>query len=436
MHGAIMKKILVTAFALGGICTGSAAYAASDDDVTARLAALEQENAAIRKENAALRENKRLRQQNVSLKSDAAPAAQSDTKRADPFAAYAADLPLAYKAGPLGRPGQFRIWGEGGAIFSGGDAATQQYNLIDLTSAIPFGVGLGIGGARATTMDLKPNTGWEAAAGFDYRFADSPWHVSGQFRYYQGHASGSASSNGALDPSILALLGGGAVGASSGGNQAFTAKNRETHWMADIAIGRDVLGSGPTAMQLKAGLRIAEFESVISSAETINSLTTFGAPIEFTDGLFVSSLGFNSTNQGQTRRRFLGAGPRVGVEGSVPLAGNWAFDYLADAAVLFGTQRLTSNSSTSFSVSPPLLGLLIGSGGGLSSSAADQRFATVFNADLQAGVSYWMTPNVKLSASYRLDAYFNVLNTSFDPAVKQNSDRYIHGPRVGISATF
>jgi hypothetical protein len=47
-----------------------------------------------------------------------------------------------------------------------------------------------------------------------------------------------------------------------------------------------------------------------------------------------------------------------------------------------------------------------------------------------------MTPNVKLSASYRLDAYFNVLNQAFSTDTKQTLDRYIHGPRLGLSATF
>jgi hypothetical protein len=435
MYGANMNKILATALALGTTLGGSVAAAASNEDVLARLAALEQENAAIRKENAALRENKRLRQQNTSLKSESGTPAQVVAKNTDPFAAYAADLPATYKARPLEAPSQLRVWGEGGAIFSGGDPASQNYSFLDFTTT-GFLAGGG-GGTLPGQLDLTPKTGWEAAAGFDYRFADSPWHVSGQFRIYQGSASGSASTAGSLDPSILAVLDPAAfaAGAGSSGNQSFTANNKERHWLADIAIGREVLGSGAAAMQVKAGLRVVEFEQTRSSVDTLNILTNFGLPLEIEDGIFITSTAHHRVGRNVTRSRFLGAGPRIGVEGSVPLAGGWAFDYLADAAVLFGSQRVTSDTSSVLTTSPAVMALVFG-GTNSSTSVSDQRFATVFNADMQVGVSYWMTQNVKLSASYRLDAYFNVLNHSLAPTVNQSSDRYIHGPRLGVSATF
>ena len=40
---------------------------------------------------------------------------------ADFFGAYAADLPVAYKAPPPVEPGRFTVWVEGGAIWTGGD---------------------------------------------------------------------------------------------------------------------------------------------------------------------------------------------------------------------------------------------------------------------------------------------------------------------------
>jgi hypothetical protein len=50
-----------------------------------------------------------------------------------------------------------------------------------------------------------------------------------------------------------------------------------------------------------------------------------------------------------------------------------------------------------------------------------------------------MSPNLKLSASYRLDAWFNVLtglSAANDPTKLQTVDRDVHGPRVGVSAVF
>ncbi|WP_445486937.1 hypothetical protein [Rhodopseudomonas sp. RCAM05734] len=200
-----MKKSLVTVLVLG-IGAAGAAHAASSDDVAARLTALEKENATIRKENAALRQNKSLREQNATLKSSTAAtpvvAAQPGAKRSDPFGAFAADLPLAYKARPVESAGQFRVWGEGGAIWSGGDRLASDYSLLDFS-----GLGVITGGVSVPgSFDLTPKLGWEAAAGFDYRFAASPWHVSGQFRYGEGKASGFASSAATLDAAQLAQL--------------------------------------------------------------------------------------------------------------------------------------------------------------------------------------------------------------------------------------
>lgn len=424
-----MKAILITALALGA-CAAPAAYAAANDDVMARLAALEKENAAIRKENAVLRENKTLRIQNAALKSAAVPAASSapNAKR-DPYAAYAADLPMAYKVAPMEAAGQLRIWGEGGAVWSGGDVLRSNYSLTPL---------VGFAATSAGSFDLKPKLGWQAAAGFDYRFAGSPWHVSGQFRYGEsGRVSGSAAAGGPLDPALAAVVV--APGSTVTATEAFAVGHKESHWLADGAIGYDVLGAGHNAMQIKAGLRVAEVVGKTNSLDQINVAATLAAPRNFA-GAVISGFAISTTSDIETRSAFLGAGPRIGVEGSVPLAGGWALDYAGDAAVLFGRQRLTTTTVNNSAVSPAVLAI---AGGGLiggpitgATTVSDERYATVFNADLQVGVSYWLTEQVKLSASYRLDAYFNVLNQTFGTTTNQTIDRYVHGPRLGVSATF
>ncbi|WP_315831181.1 Lpg1974 family pore-forming outer membrane protein [Bradyrhizobium prioriisuperbiae] len=425
-----MKKSFVMALALG-IGAAGAAHAASNDDMVVRLNMLEKENAAIRKENAALRQNKSLREQNATLKSSSVEpraAPKADATYSDPFGAFAADLPLAYKARPVESPGQFRVWGEGGAIWSGGDPVASDYSLTDFSRL----GGNGLFSISAPgSFDLTPKVGWEAAAGFDYRFAASPWHVSGQFRYGEGKASGFASSaNPGIDPALLA----GTAFSSLSGSQSIAATNKETHWLADIAVGRDVVGAGASAMQVKFGLRLAEFVSETSTTNKISNAGTFAKPVDiFGNGsLLISQFSTSQTDANGQRSSFFGAGPRVGIEGSVPFAGNWAFDYLGDAAVLFGNQKLVSTSSTTTANDP----LILFGGVNFLDRSTDQRFATVFNADVQAGVSYWMMPNLKLSASYRLDAYFNVLNQTFSTDTKQTLDRYIHGPRLGLSATF
>ena len=70
---------------------------------------------------------------------------------------------------------------------------------------------------------------------------------------------------------------------------------------------------------------------------------------------------------------------------------------------------------------------------------AVEKFGTVFNSDIQLGISYWVSQNMKISASYRLDAYFNVfytLDAKNDATRLQRIDRYTHGPRLAVTAQF
>jgi Legionella pneumophila major outer membrane protein precursor len=400
--------------------------AGPNEDPQARIDALEKENAAFRKEIAALRENKALLKKSAPLKTSvnrAQPAQGGSMQtKGDVFSAYAADMPVAYKARPLVETrGQFRVWGEGGAIWSAGDPIRQDFSLIDFTT-IPFGKSPGV-------FDLTPKVGWEAATGFDYRFAGSPWHVSGQFRYGDARNSGYASSagNSAL---VIAPI------SAINGNETIKANYTETHWTADLAAGRDVLGDGSNAMQVKFGLRLSELVGKTGMSDNTTENLTF-APALLVPGFPpLSAAALNFSTLTDQRSSFLGAGPRIGIEGSVPLAAGWAFDYLGDVAALLGNQRLANTTTTMASFTPASFVVAFGPPpGGTSITTSDQRFATVFNADIQAGVSYWVTQNVKLSASYRLDAFFGVFNQTFT-AGRQTADRYIHGPRAAVTAQF
>jgi Legionella pneumophila major outer membrane protein precursor len=437
---AIMKKLVLSALAISSAWTfaATAVHAAQNDDVVARIEALERENAAIKKENTALRENQALRKQNASLKtSSQAPAdmtqgrAAPSALRTDPLAAYAADVPMAYKAQAPVERGQLRVWADGGATWTGGDANPNFFSALNFSSISETG---SIFGSSPTSFDMRPNLGWEAAAGFDYRFAGSPWHVSGQIRYGEGNANGSFNTSGGINPNTLGLS---TPITFFGGSQSVNANGTEAHWLADLAVGRDVLGSGPDAMQLKVGVRVSQFTATVNSIE-VDNLTEISSVPLIISGIPVSSFSETTTTGLSQQSRFLGAGPRIGVEGAVPLAGAWTFDYTGDAAALFGTQTFSQTSTSSFVVSPAILGFL-GGGSSAASSSADQRFNTVFNADLQVGVSYWISPSVKLSASYRVDAYFNVLtglSAVNDPTKLQTMNRYIQGPHLGVSAVF
>lgn len=279
-----LSTLLLSTAAFIAVACG-ASLAADENSLQHRLAQLERENATLTRENAALRLNRKLARENVALR-------KSSPERAAPAAApspgtsvrdaYAADFPVAYKALPVETRGQFRFWGEGGAIWSGGDPVKTPYSLRGFSSDLNFGFGAA-GGPPNRLFNLTPKVGWEAAAGFDYRFAGSPWHVSGEFRYGQARGSGADASAGTIDPAFLALLAAADpvfAGVAIGSNQTIAASHREDRWQADIALGYDALGGPSHAMQIKGGLRIAELVGRTTLIDRGQAYMRFPAPVD------------------------------------------------------------------------------------------------------------------------------------------------------------
>ncbi|QOZ47376.1 hypothetical protein XH89_30740 [Bradyrhizobium sp. CCBAU 53340] len=400
-----MKKRLALMIGAIAALTTTGTAAGELEDVNARLEQLERQNAAIRKENAALRENQRLLEENSRLKSQGTRASiepgrtplRSHQEKAafasttvpspqsrDPLQAHAA---LAVKALPTEAPGQFRAWIEGGAIWSGGDPVFSNYSGNNNVTGV---------------FDLTPKVGWETAVGFDHRFAGSFWHIGGQFRYGEGGKTDGTRT--------IGFSGGGLTG-----TQTLGAAYKETHWLADLAVGRDIAGRGPDALQLKAGLRIAEF-AVRSSTSNVQAATAPG-------------ISATQSNFDDTRASFLGAGPLIGLEGSVRFAGQWSFDYSGDVALLLGRQQSQITARSLFVGSPPPTVI------DQIATGSDRLFAGALSADIQVGVSYWVTQNLKLGASYRLDAFVNVFNETGSSNAGFTPDR-THGPRVTLTGQF
>jgi hypothetical protein len=289
--------------------------------------------------------------------------------------AGAADLskPVLTKAPPAAPVARdvWTWWLEGGAFGTGGG---------DVNFAGPLG--------------LKPNWGAEGAIGFDWQAAAwAPWHFSGQFRY--GAATKSRN---------FAVAAAGTVGdVVAKGNQGL----REDHWLVDFAVGRD-FGVGNANAQWKFGVRVADLRAKLSA-----------------NGSFAGTVGGSATATPFTlveKSSFLGAGPRLGVEGSTPLGGPWSFDWMAGAAALFGHREL---KVTTFTPTPPI-----------TNSADFSNSGTVFNLDAQAGLSYWFSPTMKITASYRFDGYFKALRTFNSAGNAVDVDRYYNGPMLRLTSKF
>jgi hypothetical protein len=245
-----------------------------------------------------------------------------------------------------------------------------------------FGIaGRGIESQRFGPIDPK-KWGAEGAVGFDWTGQPfSPWHLSGQFRYGQTKKS---------RRSFLVQV---TTSSAVIGKQQL----EESHELLDFAVGRD-FALGSSQGQLKFGIRIADLKANVAGRGHATSAAT-------------------TTFSFQQRHRFLGAGPRIGVEGSTPLGGAWSLDWLAGAALLVGERtfelpvfNLTQNAVFS-------QGLVV----------------AVPNLDAQLGLSYWVSPGFKLTASYRVDGYFQALSVRNANRDLAKVDRFYQGPMLRLT---
>jgi hypothetical protein len=185
---------------------------------------------------------------------------------------------------------------------------------------------------------------------------------------------------------------------------------REDHWLVDFGIGRD-FGLGNSHAMWTLGIRVADLRSKLNVNSTAVSVK--GAAI-------VGS----TTIAAQERTTFVGAGPRFGLQGDVPLGRQFGFDWQAGAAVLFGERTLTIAVPNS-----PFAG-------------AQTSAPAIFNVDAQAGLSYWFNPNLKFTVGYRYDEYFKALKTitvtnPTTQSVAVNSiDRAYSGPMARLTFKY
>lgn len=280
----------------------------------------------------------------------------------------AADLPakpVYTKAAPLAPLPQWTWYIEGGAFNTSGGT------LFDLDGT-------------------KAKAGWEGAIGLDYRIAASPWHISAQFRYGKSRDRNSP---------LAGYFG--APGVYYGSAYVIGNLNhKESHAIADFAVGHDI-GIGTGQAQLKFGIRVVD----LSAKSTATGTFYYSYP--------GSSISFKS--------RFVGAGPRGSIEGSQPIAGAWAIDYMGGVAYLYGTRSLNIEASVP----------------GLGSAAFGVSDVTgLFNADASLGLSYAFSKSAKLTAGYRYDRYWGAMKMYDSNLNVVNNDRAYYGPFLRLTGAF
>jgi hypothetical protein len=325
----------------------------------------------------------------------------------------AAAAPAGFFKAPPPRRGEFTAYAEGSLFWTGGDPIYTFY------PGVLFDPGY---------FAHKPKAGWDAGAGFDWRAAGSEWHLSAAFNYGEARTSDSATSAlTALIPIVVPPV-------TFAEAQTVASSHRESHWTADFAIGRDVM-LGADTVQVKGGVRVAELTARTSTQANSTLNATSAAPFTVINGVPITGISYTTNYDNQQRSKFLGAGPRLGIEGSVPLRRGFVLDFAADGAALFGSQsfRSVATTTTTVSTTPPVA---IPVPPPFTTVTDTSLNAVVYNADIQAGIGYWATPNLKLSAAYRLDAFFGALRTLDAQGNLTKIDRYFHGPRVAATVKF
>jgi hypothetical protein len=271
--------------------------------------------------------------------------------------------------------------------------------------------------------------GWggEVAAGFDEHF-QGIWHLSGQFRYgWYGPRSNSS------NPLVVFQVGGGDAGSTATVIGTNSADRKETHWLADFMVGRDLGLGGDLSSTARFGVRIADISSkttgharwIVPNVPTFATLCatapTAGRCIDYR----------RDYTQYNT---FFGVGPRFQFNGIVPLAPRWAIDYMFGIADLYGHRKTSqgvavSQSGATFFFAPVTPVCF----GNCPNDAAASDNAWVFNADAMIGLAYAITTNCTFMVSYRFDGYWKALKGFDATGQPVDLDRFYNGVMVRLT---
>jgi hypothetical protein len=221
-------------------------------------------------------------------------------------------------------------------------------------------------------------------------------------------------------------------------------RNQESYAILDFEAGRDVgLGIFGSSSVVSAGVRYAAFnaknDAHITARPTAGITAVPISPVYF-PGAYLPRTNHNEYFlSGHAARSFHGVGPSLAWKASAPLLGNLdngeiAFDWGANAAVLFGRQKASGTHRTTgshyqqkyngqFNVRMPLYPSRNG-------SFDRSRSVTVPNLGGFAGLSFRYT-DAKVSFGYRADYFFGAMDIGVD--TRKTSTRGFHGPFATVS---
>jgi len=223
-----------------------------------------------------------------------------------------------------------------------------------------------------------------------------------------------------------------------------TARNEESHVIAEFALGKDVgLGTWPgTAGRITAGLQYAKFRSS-SNADLHGRPDVYFPPY----GLFKYGAHWHRFwSRLDTQREFQGAGPSVSWAQSLHLAGDAAqagsleAEFGLGGAVLFGRQTakvsgdLRGDYHTGYAQQGKYgPGLQVSDAYETPFSYHRSKSVTVPGVNANLGLSYTLG-GLRLSGGYRIERYFDAIDGGI--AERKTYDRQLDGPYMKVSIGF
>ncbi len=216
-------------------------------------------------------------------------------------------------------------------------------------------------------------------------------------------------------------------------------RQSESHLVLDFQAGKDVglglFGNDSTSI-FSAGVRMAR---ISSSAAPNQRMRPDMSGTNFVQAAKYHRFYHHYALSGYSERSFRGIGPSVSWNGSASISGNTeagqlGVDWNANAALLFGRQKMRAHHSTSGFHKSLLPGQFPASvvkfAYSTSASPARSRSVIVPNIGGSFAVAYRFD-NAKLDLGYRADLFFNAMDTGMD--ARKTSNVLYHGPFATLS---
>ncbi len=323
-------------------------------------------------------------------------------------------FPGAVSAADAGKP---MIWFEAGGQFD--LLADDQSKWVPDFVSEPFAGPLA---GQFTGIQRQPRHGYDANAAIIFQPAGSDWSISASVQIGKARQPDAIMKTEHM--SAYHRIGHGRGGYVTLYNG--TAHNNESHIIVDFQVGKDVgLGFGANGNStLHAGVRIAQIRSRADvHINTESPLSYYGT--------------FHNQVDTGISRKFEGVGPSIAWDGTVPMAGTvqdgeLAFDWAANAALLFGRQTVKQKTHGLYQSNYYDWAHFryVGNSRTASPTHFRRKNVTVPNLGGSIGISYrWSA--AKVSLGYRADWYFNALDGGVATSEKVN--RGFFGPYARVS---